>query len=135
MASEKAIQSLAREQCCTQTGMYMIGNGHWKNGEKCGEGKMSFSKHKSYKEYEGNWKSDKMEGKCKLSFVNGGRYKGDVKAGKMHGKGTFWHANGTKHEGVFNYDNVRVECFVDVLNEEMVPGRNVAKSIKRARTG
>ncbi len=39
--------------------------------------------------FDGQWRSDKFEGKGRVSYANGDIYEGDVKHGKPHGQGTF----------------------------------------------
>ena len=54
------------------------------------------------REYVGQYKDDKKEGKGKFTFANGIEYNGDWKDGKQHGKGTLtsFNADGTVKEKI-----------------------------------
>jgi hypothetical protein len=49
--------------------------------------------------YEGEWKDDNINGKGKMTFIDGSSYEGEFKEGKKEGKGTYNHISGTKYEG------------------------------------
>ena len=54
------------------------------------------------REYKGNWKHDKRDGKGKCRFCRGSTYKGDFKDDMIHGEGVFKFGNGHIYEGTFS---------------------------------
>jgi len=74
--------------------------GHILNYKREGRGKCSWTGGSSTGDfYEGDWKSDTMEGKGKLLFKSGDAYEGDFKNGKMDGKGVYRYKDGRRYEG------------------------------------
>ena len=76
--------------------------GHWKDGEKDGEGILTFAEtSKYYIRYEGNWVKDRREGFGRLFYRNGRYYEGEFAEDKLCGKGRFVISEGEFYEGEF----------------------------------
>ena len=81
-------------------------DGEWKDGKKEGKGIMYWN---NGERYEGDWKNDKIEGKGIYYYVEYNeydidRYEGEWKDGKKEGKGKLYWNNGDRYEGDFKND-------------------------------
>ena len=68
-----------------------------------GYGKMRFYRSGSYDGsgcalYEGEWQDDKISGRGRMTYANGGKYEGEFKDGRRFGKGTYSDIHGNKIE-------------------------------------
>ena len=104
--------------------------GEFQNGLRDGKGTFYYYENNEYerKKYEGDWKNDKIEGKGKMIWKDGGiyegewsnnlkegkgieispngeKYEGNFKNSKCDGKGVFYYKNGDRYEGDFKNDN------------------------------
>ena len=70
--------------------------------------------------YEGDFMSDTITGKGKMSFSNGVTYIGEVVDGKRHGKGEFIQADGTRYEGEFQNDKAHGEGTLYGVNNKIL---------------
>ena len=76
-------------------------DGNWVNGKKQGEGKMTYVNRDVY---DGDWVNDKQQGEGLYSYSDGEggfneSYKGEWKNGEMTGHGTYKFKSGNSYEG------------------------------------
>ena len=90
-------------------------------------------KYKGYKEYDGNWSGDKMDGKGELLYCDGGKYKGDFKKDKPHGKGVFEYSTGEVFVGSFKDGENKVEGSFRMKDGKTIGKKMAAPKAKRAR--
>ncbi|MCP4754265.1 MAG: hypothetical protein GY866_25555, partial [Proteobacteria bacterium] len=72
--------------------------GEYKNGERSGQGTMSWSNGNTYV---GDYKNGKRNGRGTLTYPNGKKYIGQYKDDKKHGRGTLYSANGHEKQGIW----------------------------------
>lgn len=66
--------------------------GHFKNGQKHGHGRYTYS---TGDIYEGNYNEDVREDQhCKIHMAGGSTYQGGIKNGVYHGRGVLKRSNG-----------------------------------------
>jgi len=82
----------------TDKSVYM---GFWKNNMKEGQGVYVWQDNTKYI---GHWKEDKYHGYGLKSWSDGDQYEGGWKEDKKHGKGTYKWSNGDKYEGEWEED-------------------------------
>jgi hypothetical protein len=70
--------------------------GHWKRGEKDGEGTYFFQ---NRDRYEGKWKKGKQQGQGTYFFLNGDKYEGKWEDGIKHGQGIYFFSEGDTFVG------------------------------------
>ncbi|MFN5031718.1 MAG: MORN repeat-containing protein [Flavobacteriia bacterium] len=70
--------------------------GSWRNGERNGQGKMTWSTGDSF---EGNWENGNMKGYGVYVYGNGKKYEGEFINGLREGRGTMYFLNGQKYKG------------------------------------
>ena len=86
--------------------------GEWKDGEKNGKGTQttlipyscSTDYKKTYERYVGEWEDDKYNGQGTLTWGCGYMYKGEWKNGRQYGQGTLTYPDGRNLVGEFKYD-------------------------------
>ena len=74
--------------------------GHWVNGQKSGQGIMTYF---NREEYKGNWANDTMHGKGYFRYINGDAYEGNWQNGIKNGQGIMSYGNGNRYDG--NWEN------------------------------
>lgn len=75
--------------------------GHFKNGEFSGEGKLTFgANHPFLRLYSGQFNENQFYGWGELLHVNSEEYKGEFKQGKKHGNGQMMYSNSGNSEFV-----------------------------------
>lgn len=67
--------------------------GNWVFGAKEGQGTMTYKDNNTLKEYTGEWKADKPNGKGKMTYSNGDVYNGYCVSGLPEGQGTMTYVN------------------------------------------
>lgn len=82
----------------TDKSVYM---GSWKNNMKEGQGVYIWQDNTKYV---GHWKEDKYHGWGLKSWSDGDQYEGGWKEDKKHGRGTYKWSNGDKYEGEWEED-------------------------------
>ena len=70
--------------------------GHWKRGEKHGEGSYFFQ---NRDRYEGKWEKGKQQGQGTYLFLNGDKYEGKWEGGIKHGQGIYFFSEGDTFVG------------------------------------
>jgi hypothetical protein len=76
--------------------------GHWKRGEKHGEGTYFFP---NRDRYEGKWKKGQQQGQGTYFFLNGDKYEGKWEGGKKHGQGIYFFSDGDTFVGQWKDGN------------------------------
>lgn len=72
--------------------------GQWRNDKKHGQGTYIFA---AGDKYDGQWKDNKMDGQGTYFFTSGNKYIGEWRNDKKHGQGTYYYKNGDKWEGTY----------------------------------
>ena len=82
--------------------------GDWKNGQRHGQGKMTWAIPESAfpkSWYQGSWQNNKFHGWGSYTHSNGDKYEGNWNNYKKHGQGTFTWYDGSYYVGEFKHDS------------------------------
>lgn len=75
--------------------------GDWKDGKKCGKGRLSWFVGDFY---EGDWSEGKRHGFGVFQWADGARFEGEWEGGMRHGKGIYIWPDGEAFEGMWRSD-------------------------------